>query len=379
MALFSRYNKKGLGLAAILDNRTSLRSCPESEDRMLLNKKKIRREIQINGEKVWITADNEQDYANKLLKLSGVTHHEEAKHLFRDYADRWFYGVSKPNIVNVTANTYRRQLDHHINPVLGDMNLEEIDAFAVQQVFNRLSSDARQDTKNKIRIVLNQIFKMAVEEDLIRHNPMASSTLRVKGLAAVETEPYTVEEMRYFASHLNDIQDPYDRAWLALSVCFPLRPEEVLGLQWRDIDKTSGVIRIRNTITHPDRNRLFFRTYTKTAASRRALAIPEKLYEFLPEQGTDEEFVIGGKEPVSYTKLRCMRKRIAEQIGYNGTITPRRFRTTVATDISASTHDLKLVQHMLGHADPQMTLKHYDKGRQTAVDGASVIADCYGF
>ena len=25
------------------------------------------------------------------------------------------------------------------------------------------------------------------------------------------------------------------------------------------------------------------------------------------------------------------------------------------------THDLKLVQQMLGHATPQMTLKHYDK------------------
>lgn len=346
---------------------------------MPLNKKKIRREIQINGEKVWITADTEQEYADKLLRLSGAKPHDSKKHSFKDYADRWFYGVSKPNVADVTANTYRRQLDHHINPVLGDLNLEEIDAFSIQQVFNQLSSDARQDTKNKIRIVLNQIFKMAVEEDLIRHNPMDSSTLRIKGLAPVETEPYTVEEMRYFASHLKDISDEFDRAWLALSVCFPMRPEEVLGLQWRDVDRQNNVLRIRNTVTHPDRNQPLFRTYTKTASSRRALSIPEKLYEFLPETGTDEEFVIGGKEPVSYTKLRCMRKRIAEQIGYNGTITPRRFRTTVATDISASTHDLKLVQHMLGHANPQMTLKHYDKGRQTAVDGASVIADCYGF
>ena len=379
MGLLSRYNKKGLKLAAILENRTSLRSCPESEDHMPCNRKKIRREIRINGEKVWITADTEQEYANKLLRLSGMKQPDQKKHAFREYADRWFYGVSKPNVAEVTANTYRRQLDCHINPILGEMNLEEIDAFAIQQVFNHLSPDARQDTKNKIRIVLNQIFKMAVEEELIRHNPMDSSTLRIKGLAAVETEPYTVEEMRYFASHLNDIQDPYDRAWLALSVCFPLRPEEVLGLQWRDVDEVNGIIRIRNTVTHPDRNQPLFRTYTKTASSRRALSIPKKLYEYLPQRGTDEEFVVGGKEPVSYTKLRHMRKRIAVQIGYNSTITPRRFRTTVATDISAVTHDLKLVQHMLGHATPQMTLKHYDKGRQTAVDGASVIADCYGF
>ena len=72
-----------------------------------------------------------------------------------------------------------------------------------------------------------------------------------------------------------------------------------------------------------------------------------------------------------------------EQAGYalhfNETITPRRFRTTVATDISAETHDLKLVQRMLGHSTPQMTLKHYDKGRSTATDAAQAISKCYGF
>ncbi len=90
-------------------------------------------------------------------------------------------------------------------------------------------------------------------------------------------------------------------------------------------------------------------------------------------------FVIGGKHPISYTGLRFIRKRIARDIGYSGTITPRRFRTTVATDISDMTHDLKLVQKMLGHSTPQMTLKHYDKGRSTSVDATNAIERCYGF
>ena len=42
------------------------------------------------------------------------------------------------------------------------------------------------------------------------------------------------------------------------------------------------------------------------------------------------------------------------------------------------THDLKLVQQMLGHATPQMTLKHYDKGRSTAIDASQAIGKCYG-
>ena len=73
-----------------------------------------------------------------------------------------------------------------------------------------------------------------------------------------------------------------------------------------------------------------------------------------------------------------MRKRIQRELAFAEPITPRRFRTTVATDISAATHDLKLVQHMLGHATPQMTLKHYDKGRETAADASEAISRAYG-
>ena len=56
------------------------------------------------------------------------------------------------------------------------------------------------------------------------------------------------------ASHLNDVKKPMDRAWLAISLSLPLRPEEVLGLQWADIDEETCTIHVRNTVTHPTRN-----------------------------------------------------------------------------------------------------------------------------
>lgn len=122
-----------------------------------------------------------------------------------------------------------------------------------------------------------------------------------------------------------------------------------------------------------------FQTYTKTASSKRDLRLPSEILEYLPERGAPEDFVVGGKNPVSYTKLRGMRKWITKETGFGETITPRRFRTTEATGISAMTHDLKLVQQMLGHSNPKMTLKYYDKGRSHAVDASAAISKCYGF
>lgn len=353
----------------------------ESEERMSINKAKIRRPILLNGVRVWVSGDSEQEYADNLLKMAGcqLKTASATKHIFKEYATNWFEVFSKPNITDVTALTYERQLRNHIFPVLGDMILEEITVSDVQKVFNRMGEDAKQETKNKVKIVLGQIFKMAYEERIINRNPMQSMSLKVKGQVSDVTQPYTVEQMQHLASHLKDISNPTSRAWLAISISLPLRPEEVLGLKWEDLDEKNHIIRIRNTVTHPTRNEPYFKTYTKTASSKRDLQLPAEIMAYLPERGDPDDFIIGGKEPISYTKLRGMRKWITKETGFGETITPRRFRTTVATDISAMTHDLKLVQKMLGHSNPQMTLKYYDKGRSQAVDATEAISKCYGF
>ena len=358
-----------------LDNSTSV-SVPETEDLM---KYRIRRHVKLGEADVWIAANTEQEYADKLIRLAGFTHQStRPRHIFSEYATRWLENFAKPNVELVTALTYERQLNTHINPIIGSMNVEDVSISDIQKIFNTMPKETKQQTKNKTRIVLNQIFKMAKDESIILHNPMESSSLRIKGTVSEETKPYTVDQMRYLASHLNDISNPTDRAWLALSIMLPLRPEEVLGIRWRDIDEENLTVYICGTVTHPTRNEPHFKPQTKTASSTRQLTFPSDLLLYLPPKGGPEEFVIGGSDPLSYTQLRGTRKRIEAQTGFGETITPRRFRTTVATDISAMTHDLKLVQRVLGHSTPQMTLKHYDKGRSSAADASAAIAECYG-
>jgi integrase len=362
-----------LNLGNSIPNRDSL----ESEEFM---SNTIRRHVRINGTTVWITAKTEQEYMEKVVRLSGgnVMPVSKPKHPFGEYALTWLNVFSRPNVERVTSVSYEQQLKNYILPVLGEMNLEDITPADVQKIFNNMGKRMKQESKNKVKIVLNQIFKMAMNDDIIAKNPLEAPSIRIKGEKSTPTVPYSVNEMRYMAEHLIDIQSGMDRAWLAISISLPLRPEEVLGLTWADVDEVNGVFHIRNTVTHPARNEPEFKTYTKTAASIRDLAVSEELLSCLPVRGKPNEFVIGGKTPLTYMQVRRMRERIQRDIQFDGSITPRRFRTTVATDISAQTHDLKLVQKMLGHSSPQMTLKHYDKGRSTTVDATDAIASCYG-
>lgn len=256
-----------------LDNSTPQSSCAESEEIMSLNKSKIRRAIKLHDVTVWISANTEQEYAEKLLKLACGKNYSKEKHLFCEYARRWFEMFSKPNVAAVTALTYESQMKKHILPILGEKAVEEITPADIQSVFNCMGEDAKQESKNKVKNVLSQIFKMAVEEELISKNPLQSSSLRIKGQTSTSTRPYTIEQMRYLAGHLEEIPKQSDRAWLALSISLPLRPEEVLGLTWGDVDEENCVLHIRNTVTHPARNRPGMRSISMKQ-SPRAVSAP---------------------------------------------------------------------------------------------------------
>ena len=91
-----------------------------------------------------------------------------------------------------------------------------------------------------------------------------------------------------------------------------------------------------------------------------------------------DEFVLGGNRPLSYQQIQKMRRRIRKDIAFDETITPRRFRTTVLTDIYDRTKDVKLVQSVAGHTTAAMTMKHYVKGRETNHATAEAIAAAYG-
>ncbi len=336
---------------------------------------KITRTVTINGVKHWIRASTEQEYADKLLKLVGTQSAapEPSKHLFADYALTWFETYSKPNIETVTATTYKRQLTCHLLPAFEGLAIEDITTDDVQRLFNGMTG--AKATKDKARMVLNQILDAAVEDGIITKSPLRSKRIKVTGKASQPTAPYTVEQMRFLVQHISDIQDPMDRAYLAIQALHPLRLEEVLGLQAADIDPENGAIHICRAVTHPTRNQPEVKD-TKTQSSARTIGLSALAVPHLP-QVKEGEFVFGGKRPLSYTQVRKMCDRIKRDTGFTENITPIRFRTTVLTDLYDQTKDIKLAQAAAGHTTSAMTLRYYVKGRETISKAAAVVDRAY--
>ena len=322
---------------------------------------KINRTVVIDGQRRWIRANTEQEYAEKLLKLyageSAVPAVPAEKHDFATYAMNWYDVYSRPNVATATATTYKRQLTKHIIPHFDGMAVEDITVDDVQRLFNGISG--AKATKEKVKMVLNMVLSLAVEDGLLQKNPMQSKRLKITGAASQTTKPYTVDEMQYIVQNLGRVQSLSDRNWLALQ----------------------SLHHVRRSATHPDRNQAEVKA-TKTAASMRDIALTRTALQYLTP-GEPGEFICGGAWPFSYVQTRHMRKRIAKDIEFSGKITPSRFRPTVLTDIYDQTKDIKKAQAAAGHTTAAMTLKHYVNGRgitdgttATVIDGIYNAIPC---
>ena len=73
-----------------------------------------------------------------------------------------------------------------------------------------------------------------------------------------------------------------------------------------------------------------------------------------------------------------MCRRIRKDIDFAEEIQPRRFRTTVLTDIYDATKDITKAQAAAEHTTAAMTLKHYVKGRQQKLNTANSVSTLYG-
>lgn len=357
--------------ATHLDNCIGSNIVPSSEGETEMAKAKINQPIMIAGEKRWITANSMQEFADKVTKLLN-TPQNNCKHTFSDYAWNWFNTYSMPNIETVTATTYKRQIRLYLIPAFDGLCIEDITPDDVQRLFNSMSG--AKATKDKAKVVLNQILDAAVEDNLLVKNPLKSKRIKIKGAASKETPPYSVEQMRYLVQNIPSIKNPIDRMYLAIQSMHPLRLEEVLGLQPEDIDIDRMEMHIQRAVTHPTRNQPEIKD-TKTGSSTRTISLSSAALPYLYIDGG--KFLFGGDKPLSYTQVRRMCNRIKHDLMFEENITPIRFRTTVLTDLYEQTGDIKLAQKEAGHTTPTMTLKYYVKGRKTSEDAAIAIERAY--
>lgn len=325
--------------------------------------KKIRRPYLIDGRKVWITGDSEQQmseqYAEMLMAERGIFQKAKQKVMFCDLLDSWFEYKKAHNQIGIqTARAYAAHLkgikEYFKGKSVNQVTWQNVQAF-LDNYLDKSKSSARQK-----KIIIGQALQWAVSDGLITVNPAKDSRIIIQQKAGRRSEvPFQAYlDMVY---NIDLIAYLRDRSLFALIAFTGMRRGEVLALRWQDIDWAGGIINIRRTVIF-DGNKPVLKD-PKTEAGIRAYPIIPQLQEVLLPMKKDIGYIVSldGLSPLSETAYFRAWERICKQINPDG-YTAHQFRHTVVSILASSPNiSPKTTQTMAGHSDFSTTMDVYAK------------------
>lgn len=331
-----------------------------------------------DGSRKWIRAATPEELEKKVFELQLQLHQgiDLSRHdTFGELAQLWYDTYKKPYLRPNTLNALKTTLNKHIMPVLAPIPVREITPFQIQQVFAAMSNLSK-GYNNTARIILNQIFDMAVDNNLITKSPVPNS-LQHGGKPVKEKQALTAAQQQ----QLLDSVTGQTRLFCALGLACGLRRGEIIGLHWSDLDLDSGIIHVRHNWTTPANYPPQITENMKTSTSRRDLPIPPQLLQTLRAARASACSLLvfpgpaGG--PLTASQFQSLWKP-AQKTGLP--VTPHILRHTCATNLLEAGMDIKEIQYYLGHSDLNTTLSvytHYQQStrlQQTAARAASAFA-----
>lgn len=287
-----------------------------------------------------------------------------------------------------------------VQPNFGRMKVINVKKMDVRNFYNSLydSGTMKISTLETIQNVLHQVFQLAVDDNIIRHNPCDNMLRELKQVYGDDTnkrDALTAEQQKLFLDYL--LNHKTERHWYPvfyILVNTGMRAGEITGLRWCDVDMKKGLISINHTLVYYDHNdgkgayysintpktKAGIRTIPMTEGVKKAFQM-ERDYQTLRDiENTSHidgyrDFVFVNRwgrvqHPANLNKAikRIVRKCNAEimdnHVGDDEPVllpyfTCHHLRHTFATRMIEAGVNIKFCQDVLGHADISTTLNIY--------------------
>lgn len=167
--------------------------------------------------------------------------------LITDYWDSVYLPFAKTALKASTIDGYTQIWSQHLKThftgrMLRDYTTADATAFLTELVKDKYG----RRTVAHIKSLASGLFKHAKATGKILINPWHGSMSLIKTKAPAETPAYTLSEL------MNIVNDKLTRTDARLVICLAglmgLRPSEIVGLDWKDVDLSAGKVRIRQAV-----------------------------------------------------------------------------------------------------------------------------------
>jgi integrase len=153
-----------------------------------------------------------------------------------------------------TQDDYISKFKRHIVPHFGDYSIDEIKAIHVDAWQTKMLKKYSTTTVKRCKSILSLILDRAVAYEIIRHNPAKHATKF--HVTYTKQEPYNSKEMQVILENSTG----WFKVFMHLAFTTGMRPGELLGLKWEDINFDKGVIHLQRSIS---KGIVTTNTYTK--------------------------------------------------------------------------------------------------------------------
>ena len=289
-----------------------------------------------------------------------------------DYFNLWFETVAENRYRYTTVENYKGIINFDIRPMIGHMALSNLQSKDIRRVLNAMKArGVCSNSRRRFYSVISTAFERAVAWKLLETNPVLE--VKIPRHEPKKVRAMTQEEVSRFV----EVTDKGRHAgYFRTALITGMRPGELAGLRWPDIDFGNLTISVQRSLAWKQRfSDGWILVPTKTVRGRRQITISKELADLLGNlrkrqdsvkraNGNgykDDGFVFANRwgRPVYRGFIIRGFKTALVRAGLPTTIRLYDLRHTSATLLLKAGEPVKAVSERLGHSTVELTLQTY--------------------
>ena len=314
--------------------------------------------------------------------MGSASFFENPKMTLGQFLDKWVDGLSKEP---ETMRSYRTAINNWIKPRIGNTLISAVKPRTIEEHYKHLYLSYSNSVLHSTHCVLSGAFGEAFRFGEIPHNVME----KVEKLSKPTNQRTSIPEADAEKILAEASKDPYTAARLEMGMLKVLRPAEVMGLRWADVDWRRGTITCSWQLQEQVGNGLVFKP-RKTKDSivldlsedqililqvHRLAQETAKVFWKHKDEGLMFPNSIGGRKgPKADTRDW---QRLCKRAGVTTHYVRYQMKHTGVTNMITHGVDDKTTATLSGHRDPVVTLKHYARPTSSSVKKALDAQDSF--
>jgi len=167
---------------------------------------------------------------------------------FEVLCKEWFGLFVAPGLAGVTEENRRLMMKNHIFAAFGKLDIKHIDLPRLQRFFNsKVKAGLSADHIGKMKNLLNNFFKYAVQQHYVSENPISGVVIRKRSTVSIKGGKALRPEIREHVLGLV-MENPVLKPIIFTFMLTGLRPQELIALEWENVNLDSKTISVTKAV-----------------------------------------------------------------------------------------------------------------------------------